>query len=133
LRERREDILPLAHYFLKRIGRQYNLPKLRMAPACIDVLLKYDWPGNVRELEHALEHAAVMSSDGMIMPDTLPTSMLRPGIPLPDATANRSLLDIESEHIKKVLESTHGRRAEAARILGIGEATLYRKLRQFES
>ena len=131
LRDRREDILPLARYFLKRIGRKYNLTKLQLAPACLDVLLKYSWPGNVRELEHALEHAAVTSTDGLIMLDMLPASIIQSRPLFPDDSSSRSLADIEQEYIKSVLERTHGKRLEAARILGIGEATLYRKLRQF--
>jgi DNA-binding NtrC family response regulator/predicted hydrocarbon binding protein len=130
LRERREDILPLARHFLKRFAERLKLSELRLAPDCVDALTRYPWPGNVRELENTLEHAVVMCSEGIITADLLPLSdpgrvAERHGI-----TAARSLASVEREHIKAVLQLTGGNRGETARILEIGEATLYRRLRQ---
>jgi two-component system, NtrC family, response regulator HydG len=130
LRERREDILPLARHFLKSFAERLKLPELRLATDCVDALTRYPWPGNVRELENTLEHAAVMCTDGTITAGALPLSNAgrvaeRHGIP-----AARSLADVELEHIQAVLHLTGGNRSEAARILQIGEATLYRRLRQ---
>ena len=130
LRERREDILPLARHFLKRFAERLKLPELRLAPDCVDALTRYPWPGNVRELENTLEHAVVMCSEGIITADLLPLSdpgrvAERHGI-----TAAQSLASVEREHIKAVLQLTGGNRSETARILEIGEATLYRRLRQ---
>jgi transcriptional regulator with PAS, ATPase and Fis domain len=74
LRERREDILPLARHFLKSFAERLKLPELRLAPDCVDILTGYPWPGNVRELENTLEHAAVMCTDGTITSGSLPLS-----------------------------------------------------------
>ncbi len=129
LRERREDILPLARYFLHRCSRRLKLPELRLGPGCVDVLLNYAWPGNVRELENALEHAAVMCSGNQITPDLLPLVLSQQGGATPLTAPYRSLDEVELDHIRYVLRITGGNRAEAARILKIGEATLYRKLK----
>lgn len=130
LRERRDDILPLARRILATCAERLGLARLRLAPACVDALLHHPWPGNVRELENALEHAAVMSGDGTITPELLPL-VARPvstgsGVISPE----RTLAEVERAHIQAILECTGGNRAQAARILGIGEATLYRHLRE---
>jgi DNA-binding NtrC family response regulator/predicted hydrocarbon binding protein len=127
LRERREDILPLARHFLKTFARRLKLPELRLAPGCLDVLLNHFWPGNVRELENTLEHAAVMSADNLILPGQLPIVAMR-GLPGKSGSPYRTLAEVELEHIRTVLKVTGGNRSEAAKILQIGEATLYRKL-----
>jgi transcriptional regulator with PAS, ATPase and Fis domain len=130
LRERREDILPLARLFLRRCGDRHGTTGLRLAPDAVQALLDYPWPGNVRELENAIEHAAVMCAGSLVTLDCLP--LQRPSQPsgMPLGSASQPLEEIESQHIHRVLESTGGNRAAAARILGIGEATLYRRLRR---
>jgi two-component system, NtrC family, response regulator HydG len=132
LRDRRDDILPLARQFLKDIGRRLKLPALRLDPACVDVLTHHSWPGNVRELQNALEHAAVMCHGHVLTPDLLPLrDVAARAQPLTDPRT-QSLHELELEHIRRVLESTQGNRTQAAKILGIGEATLYRKLRNLK-
>ena len=133
LRERREDILPLARHFLKRCVRRHRLPELRLAPACVDVLLKHAWPGNVRELDNAIEHAAVMCNDRIITPELLPLASNPRAGGAVIATAYRSLEEVELDHIRHVLQLAGGNRTEAAQILKIGEATLYRKLKQLKT
>ena len=134
LRDRRDDILPLARYFLKRCAQRLKLPDLRLAPACVDVLLQHPWPGNVRQLENIIEQAAVLCPGGLITPEHLPLPRERAaaestkGAPSP----YRTLEEVEFEHIRRVLDLTGGNRAETAKILQIGEATLYRKLRQID-
>jgi len=131
LRERREDILPLARHITVRLSRKLDLPGLRLDPASIDVLLNYPWPGNVRELENAIERAAVVSPDGTVRPDTLPPEVRRHGVDAPaiSVPATRTLAELELEYIRAVLESTGGNRSQAARILGISKSTLWRKLK----
>lgn len=129
LRERREDILPLADHFMKRCADRLRLRALRLAPASVDALLDHSWPGNVRELENAIEHAAVMCVDGLITPQLLPMRKSAPSsLPQPPAPT-QTLEEVELDHIRRVLVYTDGNRAKTASILGVGQATLYRKLK----
>lgn len=131
LRDRREDILPLARLFVRNLSRRLGVANLRLDAATLDYLLAYAWPGNVRELENALERAAVLCHNGLILPDDLPPAVRRsPSAPgLRDPLA-RTLAQAELDHIRAVLESVNGNRTRACKILGIGGATLWRKLKQ---
>ncbi len=130
LRERREDILPLARQLLagaaKRLGRK--LPTL--TPNAANLLLRYTWPGNVRELENALERAVALAQTNRIDVDDLPPEV--GSVPPPSAVAGevRPLAEVERDYIAAALRASGGNRAKAAKQLGIGEATLYRKLKQ---
>jgi DNA-binding NtrC family response regulator len=130
LRERRDDILPLARQLLagaaKRLGRK--LPAL--TPGAANALLRYAWPGNVRELENALERAVALAPSDRIDTDDLPPEVASTPAARAVAGEFRSLADVERDHIAAVLEASGGNRAKAAKRLGIGEATLYRKLKQ---
>lgn len=133
LRDRKMDILPLSRYFVKRVSKKLKIPELKLDPSCFTYLLSYPWPGNVRELENALERSAVVSRDGVIFPEHLP-----PNIVNPDALSTRivdplkcSLEQMEEDHIKNVLKLVSGNRTRAAKILGIGHATLWRKLKSY--
>jgi two-component system, NtrC family, response regulator HydG len=132
LRERRDDVLPLARQFTKTFAKRLGLPRLKLDASCLDFLLSYSWPGNVRELENAIEHAAVLCSDGLIRPENLPSHVVMPLPPAGDSAPDRSLEAVELEHIRRVLEKTKGNREEAARILKIGLTTLYRKLQMIK-
>jgi transcriptional regulator with PAS, ATPase and Fis domain/predicted hydrocarbon binding protein len=134
LRHRKDDILPLARHFVKKCAANLGLPALRLDATSLDCLLEYSWPGNVRELENAVEHAAVFCQDSVILPKHFPSRILGT-IELREERkerdlAKRSLADVEWDHIQRVLAAADGNRAEAAKILGIGEATLYRRLRE---
>jgi two-component system, NtrC family, response regulator HydG len=101
---------------------------------CLDFLLEYSWPGNIRELENAIEHAAILCRDDVILPEHLPAQIGRAHRHRQDVVPPaRSLAQVEWEHIERVLESTGGNRAEAARILEISQATLYRRIREEKS
>jgi transcriptional regulator with PAS, ATPase and Fis domain len=132
LRERPEDLLPFARYFVKLFSRRLNLPDLRLDATCLDYLQAYHWPGNVRELENAIERAAVLSAGGVILPEHLPVHVVHVTATHADGGAPlaRSLKEIEAEHIERVLELAGGNRARAARILKISPTTLWRKLKQ---
>jgi DNA-binding NtrC family response regulator/predicted hydrocarbon binding protein len=131
LRQRRDDILPLTRHFLSVFQRRHKIADLRLSPAVADVLMKYDWPGNVRELENALEHAAVLCTDGLVAPDILPWDVAGGFSEQGIIDRSGSLENVERQYIHKVLDQTGGNRFEAARILGISESTLYRRLRDF--
>ena len=102
-----------------------------LAPAAAQQLVRYDWPGNVRELENAVERAVVLARDGQIDVADLPeeVGMALPVAPAPGSV--RTLRDVEREYIEAVLRANDGNRARTAEQLGIGAATLYRKLKQY--
>jgi transcriptional regulator with PAS, ATPase and Fis domain len=134
LRCRKDDILPLARHFVKKCAAHLGLPALRLDATSLDCLLEYPWPGNVRELENAIEHAAVFCQDNVILPQHLPSRILGEREPRDEPEeadlAKRPLAEVEWDHIQRVLSAAEGNRAEAAKILGISEATLYRRLRE---
>lgn len=129
LRERTDDILPLARYFIKQLSKKLKMPNLRLEATCLDYLISYSWPGNVREMENALERAAVMSQKGLILPESLPTTIIRSDSVRSQSTKliKRTLAKVEQDHIQAVLELTGNNRSRAAKILGISPTTLWRK------
>lgn len=130
--QRKDDILPLARHFVSKCAIRLGLPNLRMDATSLDCLLEYSWPGNVRELENAIEHAAVFCQESVILPRHFPAQLLSKGRlqdkQEPTEAPLRNLAEVERDYIQRVLSATDGNRREAARILGIGEATLYRRL-----
>ncbi|HXW07363.1 MAG TPA: sigma 54-interacting transcriptional regulator [Vicinamibacterales bacterium] len=131
LRERREDVLALARAFVTDAAARTGRKVSGFTPAAAHQLLRYGWPGNVRELENAIERAVVLTARARIDIEDLPPEV---GLAVPDAIAAtdvRPLADVEREYIKSVLRAVGGNRSQAARRLGIGEATLYRKIKQF--
>ena len=132
LRERREDILPLARLFLTEAAARTGSRVRGFAPGEANVLVHYPWPGNVRELENAVEHAAVLAKGTRVDPEDLPDELGQaPGAFTPGDL--RSLDEVERDHILAVLKARDGNKAEAARQLQIGTATLYRKLKGYET
>ena len=126
LRERAEDILPLARHFLD----SEHSPPHRLAPASEEFLVRYRWPGNIRELSNAMRCASTLAEGPMIEPHHLPEEIVR-------ATSTtrggpfRTLAQVEQEHVLTVLRACRGVQADAARVLGIGRNTLWRKLRTY--
>jgi transcriptional regulator with PAS, ATPase and Fis domain len=132
LRERVEDILPLARHIVERLSKRLGLPGLHLDSTVVDVLLSYPWPGNVRELENAIERAAILSKEGRVVPENLPPVVVHGGSPGTFTTGpiSRTLAQVEMEYIHAVLKATGGNRTRAAGILGIGLTTLWRKLKK---
>jgi len=130
LRERSEDIVPLARHFLAKIAERGG-PKLNVDPCCWDVLVGYSWPGNVRELENVMERAVVFARSGKITHDCLPTALLGGSTQDSLSTSGESLTlaQVEAQHIQRVLAETNHNRLLAARILDISPSTLWRKLK----
>jgi len=122
LRRRVEDILPLAQSLL----RQEQHPTGRFTPAAERALHAYGWPGNVRELSNAVKHGAVLSAGKDVDVGHLPQEVLLPAPARRDELC--TLAELEREHIVRVLRACGGRHGEAARVLGIGRTTLWRKL-----
>lgn len=131
LRARQEDIIPLARYFTKKMGRKFKMSNLKLSPQCLEHLQRYPWPGNIRELENALERAAVYSRDGVIRPEHLPPIVAQSS-PLQTIQSEKTpmtLAELEKQYIRAVLEQTGQNRSQAATILGISPTTLWRKLK----
>jgi two-component system response regulator HydG len=131
LRKRQEDILPLIRFFIKKFEKKMALPGLRLDSKCIDYLQNYSWPGNVRELENTMERAAVLAPGAVIKPEHLPIFMTHGHAAAANIDPRSiSLQQLETEHIKIVLELYGGNRTKAAKTLGISPATLWRKLKE---
>ena len=134
LRQRRDDILPLARTFLAttavRTGRKATGG---FTPAAAQQLLRYGWPGNVRELENAIERATVLATTSRIDVDDLPqeVSLAVPDRFVPDDA--KTLAEVERDYITAVVRAAGGNRTKAAAVLGIGAATLYRKLKEYDA
>jgi two-component system, NtrC family, response regulator HydG len=132
LRDRMEDVLPLARVFLAETARRMNRKVTGFSPRAADQLLRYDWPGNVREVQNAIEHAVALHAGNRIEVDDLPEE-LRSALPRPrPAGRTRRLALVEREYILAAVESVGGNRTRAAADLGIGLATLKRKLKHYE-
>ena len=131
LRERTEDVLPLARMLLASASERLRRPLAGFAPSACELLLAHDWPGNVRELQNAIEHAAALARGRVVEAEDLPRFEPRIQKEITTPTPDRTLEQVEREHILAVLEASGGNRAEAARRLGIGAATLFRRLKQW--
>ena len=136
LRARGEDIIALAKLFLEQSCAQYNKGARFFSNEAERHLSAYPWPGNVRELRNVIESMVVVDTDGMLDVDDLPDEMAGSISPLADDIARdgligKSMLDIERHFIAETLRASGGNREEAAKTLGIGERTLYRKIKEF--
>jgi DNA-binding NtrC family response regulator len=127
LRKRGADIELLALHFLAVLNDRFGGSK-RISPAALELLRRHNWPGNVRELRHAVEAAMVVSEGPEILPEQLP--IRPPGAPAPANAPLPTLDELERAHIRRALEASGGHRGNAARMLGISERNLYRKLRE---
>lgn len=129
LRERTEDIIPLARYFLDSAASRTERKRLALSSKAAKLLLLYNWPGNVRELENVVEYAVALTTGNEIESTDLPEELS--SVPLPgDQSIVRTLKQIEQDYIQSVLDLVDGNKSKAAEALGIGIATLYRKLKQ---
>ncbi len=132
LRDRAEDILPLARRALLDAAARSRLPEKELSPEAARRLVEHRWPGNVRELLNAMERALVLSTGKRIEPGDLPDEVLRPRDEAARGGAPRTLADVEREAILSTLALERGSRARTASRLGIGQATLFRKLKQYQ-
>jgi two-component system, NtrC family, response regulator HydG len=133
LRERAEDVLPLARVFLAETARRMGRKVTGFTPRAADQLLRYAWPGNVRELQNAIEHAVALCAGSRVDLEDLPEE-LRAAMPRArQAGPTRPLEELEREYILAAVESAGGNRTRAAAELHIGLATLKRKLKRYEA
>jgi DNA-binding NtrC family response regulator/signal transduction histidine kinase len=141
LRDRREDIPLLTAHVLDRISRERG-QKFTLSDEALRTMMRHDWPGNVRELENAVERACTMSSGPVLHLGDLPTQLQQQGLAMKqspvkgetdgqgDAARVKTLADMEREAILDTIRALHGDKLQAAKLLGIGKTTLYRKLKE---
>lgn len=134
LRDRPEDIPPLTEYFLRKIGKEYNMMHVSLSADSLELLLKHNWPGNVRELENTLKRAIALSQgdqigyEDIIFISPRETMLTTKSTPL---MSGRSLLDNQKLQILKSLEENNWNYSLTASQLGIGRTTLWRKMKKF--
>jgi two-component system response regulator HydG len=143
LRDRREDIPLLAAHFLDRMSREHGT-KFTLSDEALRTMMRHDWPGNVRELEHSVERACALSSGPVLHLGDLPTQLQQQGLEArriativnesEGARANpelKTLAELERDAILGAIRVLKGDKLQAARMLGIGKTTLYRKLKEY--
>ncbi len=132
LRDRREDILPLAEAFVEDIGRSVGRPCAGISKEARDALLTYAWPGNVRELRNAIERAIILCDGALISAEHLPLPGSGNGRGrTAGALAGQSLGDVERQLVENALKDARNNKAQAARLLGITRAQLYSRLQKY--
>jgi two-component system response regulator HydG len=142
LRDRREDIPLLAAHFLDRMSKGQP-KKYQLSDEALRTMMRHDWPGNIRELENSIERACALSSGPVLRLGDLPTQLQQQGLEglktqvaaeagaNETATAVKPLADMEKEAILTAIRNLNGDKLLAARLLGIGKTTLYRKLKEY--
>ena len=129
LRERPEDIVPLARLFATRFGRQYGRPDIRLTAPAEQKLRQYPWKGNIRELEHAIEKAVIISDGAGLTPQDF---RLQPSpLPAEDSPAATTLEEMEIQMIRRTMDACAGNLSAVAAQLGISRQTLYNKMKKY--
>ena len=128
LRERREDIVPLAEYFLKKYMSKYGKENIKLQQPAKEKLMEYKWPGNIRELQHAVEKAVIMCEGNFIKPSdfffkTVTTTFI---------DRNETLEEMEKQMIKLAIDRSNGNLSAVASQLGITRQTLYNKMKKYD-
>jgi transcriptional regulator with PAS, ATPase and Fis domain len=132
LRERKKDIPLLAEYFMRYFASRIKRQITQFSTGFVERLDAYDWPGNIRELKNVIERAIILC-DSQELDETMLPYEIQHSQPVKtnNTLSAFDLSAVEKLHIQRVLNHTHGNRAEAARLLNIGVATLYRKLKEY--
>ncbi len=142
LRDRKDDIDLLLNHFVNEFSQRNGKQVQGFSRRAKQALRNYDWPGNIRQLRNAVERMMVLDTDGLLDADDLPDEVaelaglltedeLASGSAGADALVGKPLNDVEKYYITRALELTEGKRKEAAALLGIGERTLFRKIKEF--
>ncbi len=130
LRERKEDIPELVRYFLDRFKGEKQVKQI--SDEVVGRLMSYDWPGNVRDLENCIQHAITLGSGAFVQLKDLPSSMLYRLAQKSSSQQKMGTLNaLEEQAIRHALVASGGDRVRAARLLGIGKTTIYRKLKEY--
>jgi DNA-binding NtrC family response regulator len=131
LRERREDILPLAQYFLRRHSARYSRSRTGFSEEAVQELKTYEWPGNVRELDHVVERAVLLARVPILQAEDLALQASPVAASFGTGAAGTSLEAMEREAIRQALARHDGNVSLAARALGLSRSALYRRLQRY--
>jgi len=135
LRERREDIVPLAEYFMNRLESRY-VKKCHIPQEVLDAFMAHDWPGNIRELENTIERMFVMSDGASLNPDLLPGEIRKLSTPAANSSfksvSEAATRGAEKHMIENALAANNQNRTRAAKILGISRRTLQNKIKEYD-
>jgi transcriptional regulator with PAS, ATPase and Fis domain len=139
LRERSDDILPMARFFVEHYNHKFKRNIEGVSDAAAKLLLYHDWPGNVRELRNAIERAMILEESSLITPPSLPIAISRPdgdaphdvAVPTAVPSDGLSLEDNERSLLVRALEKTNGNQTQAARLLRVTRDTLRYKMKKF--
>jgi len=131
LRERQDDIELLAHHFIAVFSESLQKNISGMSDEFRQFIKAHRWTGNIRELKNAIERAVILSSENVLTADLLPEDIRRPGSTSIGGNGIPTLEEVEREHMIKVLKQSDGNKSQAAKLLGVSSATLYRKLKEF--
>ncbi len=132
LRERKEDIPLLIDYFFEFYCRKYNKKLEPFSPEVLEGLFNYDWPGNIRELQNVIERAIVLGRKPQISPIDFAISASPSFSKVAVDEGFSSIRQLEHRTLLKALQQTHGNISKAARLLGIGRDTVYRRLKKYK-
>ncbi len=132
LRKRMEDLPLLVHHCIGKFNDKMNKAVQQLSAECLEALLLYEYPGNIRELQNIIEHAFVCCDGAVIRFDHLPIEIQRYSLLHGDGRSADNLKSLEREAIFQALSQTGWRCTEAAKKLGIGRSTLWRKMKQYE-
>jgi len=139
LRERRDDILPLARHFINQLSREFGLPPSSLSPEAEEAILQHPFPGNVRELRNMISRALLLAGGGAITPQHLGlgvgegTGDVGFSTPGPGYDLPRARKALEERWIKEALKRHRGKIAPAAKDLGIPRGTLYDLIKKYEA
>ena len=131
LRNRKEDIEPLAQFFINDFSRKMKRIINTIDKDFLDKLKEYDYPGNIRELKNVIERAIILMEGDILKSSSLPKEFFKEEMKKNLLSASLKMDDIEKHHILKVLHQTNGNKTKTAEALGIGLTTLYRKLQMY--
>ena len=134
LRERSEDVAPLASRFIATFAERYQKPVPTITEQTLALLSRYPWPGNVRELKNVMEHAVILCQTGEITPALLPRMLQGEGVDgkVVRIQVGTTMKDVEREMIARTLDANNWNKNRAARILGISRRSLYNKLERYQ-
>lgn len=130
LRERGNDVILLAEFYLQKYGAKYNKPGIKISRSATQKLLKHQWPGNVRELQHSIEKAVILADSNWLYEESF--ALHSPSKSMVSHLQNKTIEEMENEMIRLAIEKENGNMSAVAKTLGISRPTLYKKLKSLE-